>query len=138
MAYSFRFRGWDAVGCKGWVYGDLVHNMKVTKKGLEPRVMVGGYEVFPDSVGIGSGILDAGGNEIFVGDIIRIYDSEYDSFSDCEVILKYGVIGVCSSFDILTTLSFFFSFRNGAQVKNEDNEYTVNIVGNSFINSLKY
>lgn len=46
-----KFRGWDIVGGKGWVYGDLVHNQKVTREGLEPRTMVGGYEVDPDTVG---------------------------------------------------------------------------------------
>ena len=32
---EYKFRGFDAVGNKGWVYGDLVHNKKITKTGLE-------------------------------------------------------------------------------------------------------
>ena len=68
---EYRFRGWDATGQKGWVYGDLVHNQKVTKTGLEPRVMVGGYEVVPESVGIWSGHKDIDGNDIYQGDFIR-------------------------------------------------------------------
>ena len=52
---EYVFRGYDAVGDKGWVYGDLVHNKKVTKTGLEDRVMVGGYEVVPESVGLFTG-----------------------------------------------------------------------------------
>ena len=71
MEGKWRFRGWDAVGDKGWVYGDLVHNQKVTKDGLEPRVMVGGYEVVPESVGLCTGLKDKNGNEIYVGDIVR-------------------------------------------------------------------
>lgn len=43
MSRVIKFRGWDKVGNKGWVYGDLVHNQKITKEGLEPRTMVGGY-----------------------------------------------------------------------------------------------
>ena len=57
MCRVIKFRGWDATGQKGWVYGDLVHNQKVTKEGLEPRVMVGGYEVIPESVGHGKVII---------------------------------------------------------------------------------
>lgn len=65
------FRGWDATGQKGWVFGDLVHNQKVTKTGLEPRTMVGGYEVFPESVGQFTGLRDEAGNRIFEGDIVE-------------------------------------------------------------------
>lgn len=65
------FRGWDATGQKGWVFGDLVHNQKVTKTGLEPRTMVGGYEVFPESVGQFTGLRDEAGNRIFEGDMVE-------------------------------------------------------------------
>ena len=68
---EYRFRGFDAVGKKGWVYGDLVHNQKVTKTGLEPRVMVGGYEVVPNSVGLCTGCKDKDGNLIYEGDIVE-------------------------------------------------------------------
>ena len=71
MGSRWTFRGWDAVGDKGWVYGDLVHNQKVTVDGLEPRVMVGGYEVVPESVGLCSTCKDKKGNLIFEGDIVE-------------------------------------------------------------------
>lgn len=68
---EYRFRGWDATGQKGWVYGDLVHNQKVTKTGLEPRVMVGGYEVVPESVGLCTGLKDKSGRDIYEKDIVQ-------------------------------------------------------------------
>ena len=67
---EYKFRGWDATGQKGWVYGDLVHNKKVTETGLEDRVMVGGYEVVPESVGLSTGFTDKNGKEVFEGDIV--------------------------------------------------------------------
>ena len=66
-----KFRGFDAIGERGWVYGDLWHNQRVTTSGLVPRVMVAGYEVQADTVGQFSGLHDKDGREIYVGDIVR-------------------------------------------------------------------
>lgn len=46
---TIKFRGKD-VFTDTWRYGDLVHNQKVTTTGLEPRTMVGGYEVKEETV----------------------------------------------------------------------------------------
>jgi hypothetical protein len=132
---DYRFRGYDAVGSKGWVYGDLVHNLKVTKDKDVPRVMVGGYEVHPDSVGLASGVKDKNGREIYVGDIVRIRDRDFDESYDSTVRFCYGVIGIDSPFGNITSLTFFVTIHDGVQL--EDDEYEIEVVGNAFEEQFK-
>lgn len=65
------FRARDLASGK-WVTGDLIHNQKVTATGLEPRTMVGGYEVDPKTVNMFTGVSDSSGHPIFDDDILEV------------------------------------------------------------------
>mgnify|MGYP002317885792 CR=1 FL=1 len=70
MKRTIKFRGKD-VFTETWRYGDLVHNQKVTATGLEPRTMVGGYEVIPETVGQFTGFFDMDNNEVYEDDLVE-------------------------------------------------------------------
>lgn len=130
------FRGLDATRQKGWVYGDLVHNKKVTLTDLEDRVMVGGYEVLPDTVGQFTGIRDKDGREIYEGDIIKIVENHDDEPYNSEVKFYKGVFGVENWTEntrnrSLTTLNYFMPTVG---LYDDEQEYTVEVLGNIYEN----
>lgn len=115
------YRGYDNVGNKGWVYGDLTHNQKITRTGLEPRTMVAGYEVDPKSVGLRTGLEDDKGNIIYEGDIVRIRYAKGIEEGIVEYIKEGGIFLVTNG-DCFT--SFFYREPS-----------ILEIIGNVFENS---
>ncbi len=85
---TIKFRGKD-VFTDAWRYGDLVHNQKVTTTGLEPRTMVGGYEVNPETICMYTGFKDEDGNEIYENDIIQCFSTNYT------VVWRQDIGGFC-------------------------------------------
>ena len=119
------FRGWDATGQKGWVYGDLTHGKKVNRYEpyLTDRVMVGGYEVVPESVSMCTGIKAIDGTMIYGGDIVSVsYEGKHLFNATIVWIDRYG--------------GFFMDEENEQSYSPIPNDY-VTIIGNIYEQGVK-
>lgn len=92
---EIKFRG-KRPGTPAWAFGDLAHDKKVCADGsLADRAKVGGYEVDPATIGQFTGLRDAGGREIYEGDIMFIGTDGFDGTPlYCEVGCRDGCFGV--------------------------------------------
>lgn len=134
---EIKFRGFSPC-FKEWLYGDLiVSDTDVTCVVERGAMKMDGhhirqfadrpYYVENESIGQFTGLHDKNGKEIYEGDIIDIYDSDYETHDNNEVSFKDGVFGVENWTGNLTTLSFFIK-HNG------DSEYSIEVVGNVYDN----
>lgn len=107
---TIKFRGKD-VFTDAWRYGDLVHNQKVTTTGLEPRTMVGGYEVNPSTVGQFTGFKDRNGQEVYEGDTIVFNTATFEIVWN-EVIGGFSLKGKITNLVSTTPLGLMIDTNN--------------------------
>lgn len=107
---TIKFRGKD-VFTDTWRYGDLVHNQKVTVTGLEPRTMVGGYEVNPSTVGQYTGFKNRNGQEVYEGDTIVFNTATFEIVWN-EVIEGFSLKGKISNLVSTTPLGLMIDTNN--------------------------
>lgn len=125
MKREIKFRAHSMCRGEQWVYGDLRHyarNPRTEKWTVHDPAT--GIETDIDETTIGqfTGLYDKNGKEIYENDIVRIYDGDYEEYSDKQVKFAHGVFGVDNwTKRILTTLSFFMGC---------DSEYSIEVIGN--------
>lgn len=126
-----KFRGKIKVTGK-WIYGDIMHLygdalIQTDISDNEKRGTIG-WDVFPESIGQFTGIVDRNGVEIYEGDIIQTYDSSGNP-------ILHEVYYLESEARFATKLIGYENLNEGSLTQKWINELDFEVIGNIFDNS---
>ena len=119
---TIKFRGKIKVTGK-WMYGDITHLYEDSFMQID----ISDWDVFPETIGQFTGIVDRNGVEIYEGDIIQTYDSKGKP-------ILHEVYYLESEARFATKLIGYENLNEGSLSQKWINELGFEVIGNIFDN----
>ena len=119
---SIKFRGKIKVSGK-WMYGNITHLYEDEFMQID----ISDWDVFPETIGQFTGIVDRNGVEIYEGDIIQTYDSSGKA-------ILHEVYYLESEARFATKLISYENLNEGSLTQKWINELDFEVIGNKFDN----